>query len=98
MWLVDADAIPQLVKQRLKTFKGELFMNTKLGVPYYQTIFKKGVSNFLIYNELKKVVEEVYGVIKVEDMTLKIDNKKRELIVKMNIKGTYNNFTLEEAL
>ena len=35
------DSTAQRLKIRLLTFKGEWFLNTDFGVPYYQTVFKK---------------------------------------------------------
>lgn len=38
------DSTAQRLKIRLLTFKGEWFLNTNFGIPYYQVVFQKRVT------------------------------------------------------
>ena len=61
-FVYDDDKILQAVKNRLKVFKGEWFLNLDSGVPYYQEIFTKPVNVGNVESILKQTVLETDGV------------------------------------
>lgn len=57
------DALKQRLKIKLLTFKGEWFLNTKYGTPYFQQIFGKGRSKGSIDLIFRQLIEEDEDVI-----------------------------------
>lgn len=57
------DAITQRLKVRLLFFKGEWFLNINFGVPYYQSILRKGISKGKVDGIFKTTILETPGVI-----------------------------------
>jgi len=49
-------AVGQRLAITLNTFKGEFFLNTEFGTPWFQTVFVKGVSKNLIDSALRSVL------------------------------------------
>jgi hypothetical protein len=54
--------IQQDLEQRLKVFQGEWFLNTTIGVPYYQTLFRKGVQQQDVDSAIQKVITSTPGI------------------------------------
>ena len=58
-----ADAVTQRLKIKLLFFKGEWWLNTDFGTPYYQNIFVKGVTQFKIDTIFKGQILDTQGVV-----------------------------------
>ena len=58
-----ADAVRQHLQQRLRTFRGEWFLDLSTGVPYYQDILKKNPNPLVVDGVLKDAVLSTPGVI-----------------------------------
>lgn len=56
------ELIVQLVKIRLSTYQGEWYLDNTMGVPYYQSILKKGVEKVLVDSIFRRVISETLGV------------------------------------
>lgn len=64
-----SDSLKQRLKIKLLTFKGEWFLNTNYGTPYFQQIFGKRRSKAsidIIFRELIQEDEDVINIIKFE--------------------------------
>jgi len=59
------ESIKQRILIRLKTFKGEYFLDTNFGTPYYQQVFVKGISKGVVDSIFKSVINETPGVVNV---------------------------------
>jgi len=57
-----ADAIVQHLKQRLKTFLGEWFLDNRVGIPYFQQILIKNPDPLVLDTIFKSVVLNTPGV------------------------------------
>ncbi len=78
--IIDGDeAIVQHLKFRLQFFKGEFFLNTKLGIPYYQDIFVKNANLVLIRNIFREGILETPGIAELEVFNLDFDGETRRL-------------------
>lgn len=56
---VESESLVQRLKIKLSTWSGEWFLDTTLGVPYFETIFKKGTAKETIDNIFKvRIVSE----------------------------------------
>ncbi len=71
------EAVGQRILITLNTFKGEYFLNTEFGAPWYQTVFRKGVSKNLIDTQIKNVIIAVPGVLQLLQYTSVIDSGLR---------------------
>lgn len=93
------DAIRQHIVQRIKTFKGEWFLDADLGVPYYQEILKKNPNIQVVSSIFKNVILETPGVLELNSFDLDYDGPTRKLFVNMQVLGVdgpieFDNLTL----
>lgn len=75
------EAVGQRIDITMKTFKGEYFLNTDFGAPWYQTVLKKGVSKNLIDTQLRSVITSVEGVLQLLEYNSVIDSGLRCLSI-----------------
>lgn len=68
-----ADEIAQKLRVRYQFFKGEWFLDQRVGVPYFQTIFVKGVPETVIRTTMVNVALTTPGVANVEDYEFSLD-------------------------
>lgn len=73
----DDEAIKQRLLIRLMIFKGEWFLDTDLGLPYYQTIFQKGVTKEVVDTVIKREIESVEGVSRIVSFSSTLNNATR---------------------
>lgn len=73
------DAITQHLVQRLKTFLGEWFLDTRRGIGYFQHILKKNPDPVIVDTILKDAVINTLGVLQLLSWDLDVDNALREL-------------------
>ena len=98
MSLIDGDeAIKQRLIIALQIFKGEWFLDTDLGVPYYQTIFQKGVTKDVVDSILKRKIEDVEGISRIVSFTSTLNNATRDYTCTFVCKTTTND-TIEVTL
>lgn len=80
--LIDGlDFVEQLLKERLQTFLGEWFLDTSLGLPYFQDILVKNPVPTKITALLKDAILETPGVIELVDFSPDFDSKNRNLML-----------------
>jgi hypothetical protein len=75
-----ADAVVQKMRQRFRMFKGEWFLDLRLGVPYLQSIFIKNPSQVLINTIFTKVLTGTPGVSSVASFNGTLDRATRALV------------------
>lgn len=73
------DAIDQHLGQRLKTFLGEWFLDTRIGIGYFQHILKKSYDPIVVDTILKDAVINTPGILQLLSWDLDVDNSLREL-------------------
>ena len=76
-----ADEVVQLLRQRLRTFLAEWFLDTTIGVPYFQEIFKKNPSPVSVEAAFKNEILNTPGVLELSEFELDIDTASRHLTV-----------------
>lgn len=74
-----SDAISQHCKQRLWTFRGEWFLDTQLGVGYYQAILKKAYDPVEVESEFLIAIANTPGIESIQSLELDLDLSTREL-------------------
>jgi len=99
VWLVDNDAVTQLVGQKLRMFKGEWFLDLTLGVDYFGVIFPKTSSDFKRYLEIKRVVESVPGITSLLSAKIVLTDKAtRAYQMSLEMTGDYGTINFNEVV
>ncbi len=80
-----ADEVTQRVRARLRMFRGEWFLDTERGTPYFQTIFAKGTSSDAIAAAIKREILTVLGVVELLKYSQEINPATRLLTVDFTI-------------
>lgn len=71
--------ITQQLKIRLGTYQGEWYLDTSLGLPYFQTILKKGVDKELVDSIFKKAISDQKGVDRIVTFRSKVTSYEYSL-------------------
>lgn len=80
------DAIVQRLKIRLKTFKGEWYLDRRIGVPYRESILVKNSRRAVLTSIFRKVIRTTEGVKSIERLDLDFNNETR--VLSGDFKGT----------
>lgn len=84
--LVDGiDLVRQAIKQRLLLVLEEWFLDSTVGVPWYQYIFQKGADINRVKSILISTISGTDGVIKVNSLELDYNNNNRNLTVDFSV-------------
>lgn len=81
------DTVKQRVECRLRTYRGELFMDRGLGVPYFEQFQSKAPDVGSVAMLLRSVVAEVNGVASVDIMDVSFDREHRVFNISMTIRS-----------
>lgn len=85
----------QHLEIRLKTFRGEWFLDTTVGVPYLQRLFtQKNPDTLLIQSVIRGEAEKTPGITAITKFDSNIDNAKRNLIVELGAKSVEGEFEI----
>jgi hypothetical protein len=79
--LTGIDATRQNLENRLKTFKGEWFLDPDLGLPFFDDIKKKNPDVSILNAIFTAAILETPGVVSIEKLTFEINSAARELYV-----------------
>lgn len=81
VFVTGADAVAQRVRSRLQFFRGEWFLDTRQGVPYFEDILVKNPRRELVVSLLREAILETPGVASITTFSLSIDNATRSASV-----------------
>lgn len=70
----------QSLKINLLFFKGEWFVDLEYGVPYFQSILRKGVSKNLVDSIIQQTIRQSYNIDSITDFKSEIINKEEYVI------------------
>lgn len=73
------DAIRQHLLIRLQFFRGEWFLDTRLGIPYFEEVLVKAPDLNVVQSLLREVIDETPGVIAISSFELDFDGVTRSL-------------------
>jgi len=65
-----AGEIRQSLRVRLVLFRGEAFLNTDLGVPYFSEVLRKGIDEAALVSIFREAILDTDGVISVDELDL----------------------------
>ena len=74
------EEISQRIEQRLKTWAGEWFLNTTLGVPYLSDVFLRSGDVPVVRSLIRQVIAETDGVQDVRDIEAALPRTAREAV------------------
>jgi hypothetical protein len=80
-WIDGIDAIAQRVRTRLQFFRGEWFLDQRLGVPWFQVILGAKGGEQVAAQILRAVIEGTPGVDRVDELSLDLDGTTRTAAV-----------------
>lgn len=83
----EAESLQQRLKIKLLTFKGEWYLNTQEGVPYFQSIFGKNRAKESIDAIFKQKILEEPEVQQLIEFSSSIDNVTRVYRLQFRIKS-----------
>lgn len=73
--------IRQSLRVRLVLFRGEAFLNTDLGVPYFSEVLRKGIDEAALVTIFREAILDTDGVVSVEALDLTYVPTERRLDV-----------------
>jgi len=95
--VVGVSALIDRIATRLRTFLGEWFLNTEIGVPYYQNILGQKNPNFgVLYAIFAKEIRDTVGVISLRRLSLDYEAGDRQLSITFSVQA--EDGILEETL
>ena len=75
------DAIAQHLRIRFQFFRGEWFLDTRVGVPWFEDILKKSPDLDVVNGLLREVITSTPGVTAITAFSLEIDRATRAMTV-----------------
>ncbi len=73
------DAIAQHLRIRLQFFRGEWFLDTRQGIPYFEEVLIKAPDLNVVQSLLREAIRETPGVISITSFELDFDGVTRKL-------------------
>jgi hypothetical protein len=90
-FVYDAEAVGQHGRQRLKTFRGEWFLDTTAGVPWLDQLMGKRFNPALGEALVKAELLETDGITGISSFSVSFDNARRNLIIReIEVTTTYD--------
>lgn len=77
----DSEAMAQHVKQRLLFYRGEWFLDTEAGVPWFQEIFVRPHNDGIIEALIKREILDTDGIAELTEFKMQVDGRKRSITV-----------------
>ena len=74
-----ASEVAIVLRNRFKFVKGEYFLDTRIGVPYFDVILVKNPSVLLVRRVFRDVIMSVQGVKQIIDLKVSLNAKTRKL-------------------
>lgn len=73
------DAMGQHVKIRLRLFRGEWFLDVRVGIPYYEKILVKNPDLVAVRAIFREAILETQGIVDLLDFALTVDSATRTM-------------------
>ncbi len=77
----DQEELRQFLIQKMRTFLGEWFLDLRVGVPYFEEIFKKRPDPAIIESIFVNEILATPGIVDLVEFDLNLDNATRSLSV-----------------
>lgn len=70
------DSVRQRIRMRIRMFKGEVFIDTALGTPHFDSTFARRPDLDLIKSVYRKVIGESEGVVELLSLTVELPSTR----------------------
>lgn len=90
----DADQVRQSVKMRLLTIFSEWFLDTRVGINYFEVVCTKNPNISLIDSIMKTTIIETVGVLELLSYKSELDRANRSLSITFEANTIYGNINL----
>lgn len=87
--VIDEEAIAQHLKIRLRTYRGEWFLDTREGIPYKEFILVKNPNRLIVESIFREVIVGTPGIKSLNSFSLDIDGTTRALT--LSFTATFDN-------
>lgn len=77
----ELDNITQHLRQRLRVFKGEWYLDRTLGLPYFKTILVKNPNSLLVATVYKEAILGTPGITRLNKYNQAFNREKRTLTI-----------------
>lgn len=91
------EATSQELRIRLRTFLGEWFADTRIGIPYFESILVKNPDSAAVQNFFREAILQTPGVVQLQGLTTAYDGPSRTLSVTF-VALVDGNFLLTETV
>jgi hypothetical protein len=85
----DGDEVCQQVRTRLLFYLGEWFLDTTVGIPYFQEVFTKPAIISLVESRLKDEIISTPGVLSLDSFATNFNSTTRALTVSFSATTIY---------
>ena len=93
-----ADQVKQSIIQRFRTFAGEWFLDTSLGIPYFQNVLVKNPNLTLIESYFKNELWAVPGVLSIITFSLNFDPVARTISISCSVQSSAGPIQVEVTI
>ena len=93
--VTDAEQVVQAVRTNLLTYRGEWFLDTRIGVPYFEKVFVKPFNRPVVEAELQRTITQTPGVEELLTFELTFDRVTRKASVSFSAVTTFGNIQSE---
>lgn len=85
----DADAVRQGILTRLRLFRGEWYLDTNAGVPWFESAFLAGSNIRSIERTIKRQILDTPGVDEILSFTASFDGSTRSLSISFEVESIF---------
>jgi hypothetical protein len=92
-----SEEVEHLLRANLRTFLGEWFLDTRVGVPWHEEVFVKNPNLARVDATLKQVILETSGVLELQSFVIGYSEAKRQLEIDFAVKSEQGEIIINEV-
>ena len=81
-----SEALRQQLETRFRSFRGDWFLDTRIGMPYFQEILIKNPDFVAVRGIFREAILETPGVLEIQKFDLDFDGLTRRLSVSFSVR------------
>ena len=89
VFVIGAQDARQRIIQRLRTVRGEWFLDRRMGVPYFENVFQKKINPAIVASVIQAEIVSTPGVIELQSFDGDLDSD-RTLSIRLKARVTQN--------